>query len=260
MITVENLSKQFPSQRIAVNSATLTFQDGEVTYLLGPNGAGKSTLIRMIAGYSRPTAGTVSLDGARPGDHPFPLTQLGMMPSPQAFHPRRSARRHLQWLAHAGGISTRAVEDILDLVGLASVANDAVAEYSLGMRQRLAIACALLGNPQNIVLDEPLNGLDVEGIRWARGLFAQCVQEGRCLVVSSHLLPEVVRTGDHLIIMGAGEILADTTVREFLADAEGDTPADQLENKYVALTQESAEYASHRYQLLQTRGDGRRVH
>ena len=255
MIKLVHLSKRYTttskdkdnSQRVALQSINTEFKDGEVSYLLGPNGAGKSTLIRLIAGLSAPSEGAVYIDGLAPGSTANPLTSLGVMVDAQAFYPHHTARQHLQWVAWAGGISKKRVPEVLDLVGLDSVADRNINSFSLGMRQRLSIGTTLLGDPQNIVLDEPLNGLDVDGIIWARKLFRGFAAEGRCVVVSTHLLPEVARTADHVIVMGRGEVFADTTLHGLIDDVDpavAHDDAGRLEARYVELTSAAVEFTS----------------
>ncbi|MFY9190568.1 MAG: ATP-binding cassette domain-containing protein [Lawsonella sp.] len=162
----------------------------------------------------------------------------------QAFYPKHTARQHLTWLSRAGGFEVSRVDDILAMVGLSGVANERISSFSLGMKQRLCIGATLIGDPTNIVLDEPLNGLDVDGIMWARNLFQKFAEEGRCVVVSTHLLSEVARTGDHILVMGQGNVFADTTLEDLIAGAPGDTVADQLENRYVELTKDAVRYVA----------------
>lgn len=250
MITLDRLAKRYSGKRRkgtaqqALLPTSATFRDGEVAYLLGPNGAGKSTLIRLISGISAPTSGTVLIDGQAPGHTSSPLATLGVTVDSQAFHPKHTARQHLTWLSRAGGFDTTRVDDILDMVGLIDVANQRISNFSLGMKQRLSIGATLIGDPKNIVLDEPLNGLDVDGIMWARSLFRRFADEGRCVVVSTHLLSEVARTGDHILVMGKGNVFADTSLDALIADAPGDTTADKLENRYVELTKDSLRYVA----------------
>ena len=255
MITLDHLTKRYSSNKAAKSASqhavlspmTATFQDGQVTCLLGPNGAGKSTLIRMIAGLSIPTDGTVLIDGLVPGSTTDPTRTLGVMVDAQAFHPHHTARQHLSWVAHAGGIDQSRIDEVLDLVGLTSVADRRVSGFSLGMKQRLSIGTCLMGDPKNIVLDEPLNGLDVDGIIWARHLFRQFAAEGRCVVVSTHLLPEVARTADHIIVMGRGTVFSDSTLAELIADVDpavADNDADRLEARFVELTSAAVEFTS----------------
>lgn len=248
MITLDRLTKSYSgnSKKGAAQAALLptsvTFRDGEITYLLGPNGAGKSTLIRLIAGIATPTDGTVLVDGHAPGTSPSPLSSLGITVDTQAFHPRHTAREHLTWIVKAGGYPVSRVDEVLDMVGLTEVQNMRISRFSMGMRQRLCIGATLVGNPKNIVLDEPLNGLDVDGIMWARSLFRRCAEEGRCIIVSSHALSEVARTGDHIVVMGNGKVLADTTLENIIAGAPGETVSDQLEHRYVELTRDTVRF------------------
>lgn len=250
MITLDRLTKRYSGKgrkakaQQALLPTSAIFRDGEVAYLLGPNGAGKSTLIRLISGLSAPTEGTVLIDGQEPGNSSSPLSTLGVTVDAQAFHPKHTARQHLTWLTLAGGFPASRVDEVLDMVGLTEVANERISNFSLGMKQRLCIGSTLIGDPKNIVLDEPLNGLDVDGIMWARNLFRRFAAEGRCVIVSSHLLSEVARTGDHIIVMGEGEVYADTTLEQLIAGVDGDTLADKLENRYVELTKDAVRYVA----------------
>lgn len=195
MITIENVSKVF-RDRAALTDVSFTADDGEVTYLLGPNGAGKSTLLRSIAGLTSPDTGQILIDGARLADHAYPLCSVGFAVDGSAVNPRHTARQHLRWQAYLGGVDRRWVGQVLRTVALASVADKQVGGFSLGMRLRLAIAAALLGNPRTLVFDEPSNGLDVDGALWLRGLIRALADNGRCLLIASHDLPEIELTGD----------------------------------------------------------------
>ncbi|MCW2917439.1 MAG: lantibiotic transport ATP-binding protein [Actinomycetia bacterium] len=201
----------------AVEELTFTVSPGKVTGFVGPNGAGKSTTMRMMLGLDAPDGG-VALIGGRPY-HALrePLRVVGALLDAEAVHPGRRARDHLLWMAHYNGLPRRRVEEVLELVGLASVANRRAGGFSLGMRQRLGIAGALLGDPAVLILDEPVNGLDPEGIQWIRGFLRSLAAEGRTVLVSSHLMSELQDTADHLIVIGRGRLLADTGVRELLA-------------------------------------------
>ena len=202
----------------AVDDLTFAVRDGAVTGFLGPNGAGKSTTMRMILGLDRPTSGRVSVNGRRCVDNPAPLRQIGALLEAQAIHPGRSARDHLRWMAASNGIPTTRVGEVLDQVGLDGVAGRRAGKFSLGMGQRLGIASALLGNPPVVVLDEPVNGLDPEGIRWVRSLARQLADEGRTVFISSHLMSEMALMADHLIVVGKGRVLADCSMEEFIAE------------------------------------------
>ena len=183
-----------------------------VTGFLGPNGAGKSTTMRMILGLDAPTAGTVTVNGRRYAEHPAPLREVGALLEARAVHTGRSARNHLLALAATTGIARRRVDEVIDLVGLREVAGKRAGGFSLGMGQRLGIAAALLGDPTVVILDEPVNGLDPEGIRWIRDLLKGLAAEGRTVFVSSHLMSEMALTAEHLIVVGRGRLIADVPV------------------------------------------------
>ncbi|MEX5718786.1 ABC transporter ATP-binding protein [Geodermatophilus maliterrae] len=217
MIVASGLTKRF-GDRVAVDGVSFTVRPGRVTGFLGPNGAGKSTTMRMVIGLDRPTSGTVTVDGARYADSPAPLRAVGALLEARALHPGRTARAHLRWMAASNGIPAARVEEVLDLVGLEAVAGQRVGRFSLGMGQRLGIAAALLGDPPVVVLDEPVNGLDPEGIRWVRTLARDLATEGRTVLVSSHLMAEMALTADHLVVIGRGRILADCSTAEFIAE------------------------------------------
>jgi ABC-2 type transport system ATP-binding protein len=217
MIVASNLTKTYGA-KAAVDGVTFTVEAGRVTGFLGPNGAGKSTTMRMILGLDRPTSGSVTVNGRRYADFPAPLREIGALLEAKALHPGRSARDHLRWLAASNGISRARVDEVLDLVGLESVADQRVGRFSLGMGQRLGIAVALLGNPPVVVLDEPVNGLDPEGIRWVRTLARRLAGEGRTVFISSHLMSEMAQTADHLVVIGRGKVLADCSMPEFIAE------------------------------------------
>ena len=217
MITCHQLTKTYGTTR-AVDGIDVTVEPGRVTGFLGPNGAGKSTTMRMILGLDRPTSGSVTVSGRRYVDHPAPLREVGALLEARSVHPGRTARDHLRWLAASNGIPTTRVGEVLELVGLESVAAQRAGRFSLGMGQRLGIAAALIGDPPIVVLDEPVNGLDPEGIRWIRTLTRRLASEGRTVLVSSHLMSEMAVTADHLIVIGQGRILADCTMSAFIAD------------------------------------------
>ena len=217
MITAQRLTKIY-GDKPAVDGISFTVEPGRVTGFLGPNGAGKSTTMRMILGLDRPTSGSVTVNGRRYADYPAPLREVGALLEARALHPGRSARDHLRWLAASNGVPRTRVDEVLGLVGLESVADKRVGKFSLGMGQRLGIAVALLGDPPVVVLDEPVNGLDPEGIRWVRTLARQLAGEGRTVFVSSHLMSEMALTAEHLVVVGRGRILADCSMSEFIAD------------------------------------------
>ena len=218
MIEISALTKRYGATT-AVSGLTFTVRPGVVTGFLGPNGAGKTTTMRMILGLDEPTSGTVTVNGRPPRTHAAPLRQLGGMLDPRAVHPSRSAYHHLLALAQTSGICRSRVDEVIDAVGLREVAGRGAGKFSLGMSQRLGIAAALLGDPATVVLDEPANGLDVEGIRWIRGLLADLAARGKTVFVSSHLMSEIAQTATHLIVIGRGRLIADTSVAEFIAAA-----------------------------------------
>ena len=217
MISAHRLTKTYGSTR-AVDGLDFTVEPGRVTGFLGPNGAGKSTTMRMILGLDRPTSGSVTVAGKRYLEHAAPLREVGALLEAKAMHPGRSARDHLRWMAASNGIPQTRVGEVLDLVGLEAVAGQRAGRFSLGMGQRLGIAAALLGDPPVVVLDEPVNGLDPEGIRWIRTLLRRLAAEGRTVLVSSHLMSEMALTADHLVVIGRGRILADCNMATFIAD------------------------------------------
>lgn len=218
MIEIQNLTKRYGAAT-AVDDLTFTVEPGIVTGFLGPNGAGKSTTMRMILGLDRPTNGTARVNGRTLVDQPAPLTELGALLEAKAVHPKRSGRNHLRALASTTGISKQRVEEVLDMVGLTDVADRAAGKISLGMSQRLGIASALLGDPATIMLDEPVNGLDPEGILWIRHLLQDLAEEGRTVLVSSHLMSEMALTAEHFVIIGQGRLIADVSSAEL--DAMG---------------------------------------
>ncbi len=218
MIEVVGLSKRY-GDVLAVDDLSFSVEPGRVTGFLGPNGAGKSTTMRAIVGLDRPTAGTIRIDGHRYAYDRAPLQHVGALLEAKAVHPGRSAYNHLLFMAKSNGIPRRRVGEVLALVGLESVAKKRTRTYSLGMGQRLGIACALLGDPRVLLLDEPVNGLDPEGIIWVRMLLKALAAEGRAVLVSSHLMAEMALTADHLVVIGRGRLIADTTVADFVAQA-----------------------------------------
>jgi ABC-2 type transport system ATP-binding protein len=220
MIEVENLSKRYGA-KLAVDNLSFVAPPGTVTGFLGPNGAGKSTTMRMIAGLDRPTSGTVRVNGGDYVRSAAPMAELGTLLEAKAVHTGRSARNHLLALAQTAGIGRRRVEEVVELVGLGDVANKRVGGFSLGMGQRLGIAAALLGRPQTLILDEPVNGLDPEGVRWVRTLLKALADEGRTVFVSSHLMSEMALTATRLVVVGRGRLIADTTVDQFVAQTMG---------------------------------------
>src|SRR6478752_3705242 len=218
MIEVENLSKRY-GNKLAVDGLSFVVQPGVVTGFLGPNGSGKSTTMRMIAGLDKPTTGRVTVNGGIYRSAAAPMAELGVLLEAKAVHTGRSARNHLLALAQTNGIRTRRVDEVIDTVGLREVAGKRVGGFSLGMGQRLGVASALLGNPQTVVLDEPVNGLDPEGVRWMRTMLKDLAADGHTVFVSSHLMSEMAQTATRLVVIGRGRLIADTTVDEFVARA-----------------------------------------
>ncbi|MDQ0603531.1 ABC-2 type transport system ATP-binding protein [Streptomyces canus] len=214
-IEVQNLTKEFGTRR-AVDDLTFTVLPGRVTGFLGPNGAGKSTTMRLVLGLDRPTSGTATIGGRAYGGLGEPLRHVGALLDAQAAHGSRTGRDHLRTLAASNRIPDARVDGLLEETGLAPVARRRVKTYSLGMRQRLGIAAALLGDPEVVMLDEPSNGLDPEGIIWIRGLLRRLAGEGRTVLVSSHLMNETASFADHLVVLGRGRLLADTPMRGFI--------------------------------------------
>ena len=215
MIELKGLTKQF-GQTVAVQDLTFTVRPGLVTGFLGPNGAGKSTTMRMILGLDKPTAGTALIDGKQYQQLERPLTQVGALLDAKWVHPNRSARAHLEWLAASNDIPKSRVEEVLRLVGLSEVANKNAGGFSLGMSQRLGLAGALLGDPKVLLFDEPVNGLDPEGILWIRRFMQRLAAEGRTVLVSSHLLSEMSQTAEQLVVIGRGQLMFDGTTQEFI--------------------------------------------
>ena len=218
MIDVNDVTKRY-GDKVAVDGVTCAVRPGLVTGFVGPNGAGKSTMMRLILGLDAPTAGSVRVNGRAYRDHAAPLHEVGAMLEARAIHPGRTAYSHLLSMAQTHAIGRRRVDEVIDLVGLHEVARKRVSGFSLGMFQRLGIACALLGDPATLVLDEPSNGLDPEGILWMRTLLKGLAAEGRTVFVSSHHMSEMAITADHLIVIGRGRLIADTTVQDFVRTA-----------------------------------------
>lgn len=253
MITVQNLTKRFGA-KTAVDDISFEVRPGAVTGFLGPNGAGKSTTMRMIVGLDRPDAGAATIGGRPYRELKAPLTEVGVLLDAKAVHPGRSARAHLRALAATHGIPNSRVQAVIDLTGLGSVADRRVGGFSLGMGQRLGIAAALLGDPHTLILDEPVNGLDPEGVLWVRQLVRALAAEGRTIFLSSHLMSEMAQTADDVIVLGRGRVLAHTpigelvdgasrqTVRVRVTDAAALSPLLQSEGAtVVALEQDLAE-------------------
>ncbi len=228
MIEAVGLSKRF-GEKLAVDDLTFTVRPGVVTGFLGPNGAGKSTTMRMLLGLDRPSAGQARVNGRPYVEHHAPLREVGALLEARAVHTGRSARNHLLALAVTNGIPRRRVDEVIELVGLPSVARKRAGGFSLGMGQRLGIASALLGDPHTLILDEPVNGLDPDGILWIRNLLKALAAEGRTVFVSSHLMSEMALTASHLIVIGQGRLIADVGVEELTRSASRDVVAVRCE-------------------------------
>ncbi|MCK9874259.1 ATP-binding cassette domain-containing protein [Frankia sp. Ag45/Mut15] len=218
MIEARGLEKRY-GDKVAVHDLSFTARPGVVTGFLGPNGAGKSTTMRMILGLDRPTRGEVLVNGRRYRDAAAPMHEVGVMLEARAIHTGRSAAKHLLALARTHGIGRRRVDEVIDLVGLREVARKRAGGFSLGMGQRLGIASALLGDPATLILDEPVNGLDPDGIRWIRDLLRDLAAQGRTVFLSSHLMSEMAMTATHLVVVGRGRLITETTVAEVIASA-----------------------------------------
>lgn len=213
MIKIENLTKRY-SDKTAVDRLNITLKPGVVTGFLGPNGSGKSTTMKMIISLVHPTHGQATVDGKKYSDFPEPTKRIGTLIDPSALDKNLTAEQHLSIIATAANIERKRVDEMLELTGLESVRDKKVKSYSLGMKQRLGVATALIGNPDTIILDEPFNGLDVDGIKWLRQLFRQLANEGKAVVVSSHLMSEIQAVADRVVIIGQGKLLADMTMEE----------------------------------------------
>jgi ABC-2 type transport system ATP-binding protein len=220
-IEVSGLRKRYGTA-LALDGMTFTVQPGQVTGFVGPNGAGKSTTMRVILGLDTADEGTALIGGVPYRSLEHPLTHVGALLDAGALQPSRSARNHLLWLAHSQGLTARRVDEVVAQAGLDSVIRRRAGGYSLGMRQRLGIAAALLGDPRVLMLDEPFNGMDPEGIIWMRGFLAGLAARGRAVLVSSHLMSELQDTADHLVVAGRGRVIADTSIRELIAAVSGD--------------------------------------
>ncbi|MEV6928150.1 ATP-binding cassette domain-containing protein [Dactylosporangium sp. NPDC051485] len=237
MIEVQQLTKRYGPQT-AVDSLTFSVRPGSVTGFLGPNGAGKSTTIRLLLALTTPTSGRALVNGRPYQTLREPLREAGALVDAAGLHGGRTAYRHLHWLAASNGLDRRRVDEVLDRAGLSSVAGRRVRGFSLGMRQRLGIAAALLGDPPTLILDEPVNGLDPEGVHWIRGLMRGLAAEGRTILVSSHLISELALAADRLVVLGGGRLLADETVEAF---SDGYAT---LEDAYFARTAGAVAYRS----------------
>ncbi|MEU6858737.1 ATP-binding cassette domain-containing protein [Glycomyces sp. NPDC046736] len=239
MIEVRNLTKWYRGGT-AVDDLTFTVEPGRVTGFLGPNGAGKSTTIRLILGLDRPSSGNAVVNGRPYASLRRPLTEVGALLEAGDLHPTRTAGEHLRWLARSNGIGERRVGEVLEATGMASAAGKRAKTFSLGMRQRLGVAAALLGDPGVLILDEPVNGLDPEGVVWIRRLMQGLAAEGRTVLVSSHLMAEMALTAAHLVVIGRGRLLADEPMERFVAAHSGAS----LEEAFMRLTGASVEYQS----------------
>jgi ABC-2 type transport system ATP-binding protein len=217
MITAEHLGKKY-RKKVAVNNLTFEVKTGKVTGFLGPNGAGKSTTMRLMLGLDR-GAGKTLYDGKRLSEYDRPSQIVGILLEAKAFHPTRTARNHLEVLAEAGDISLRRVDEVLDIVGLGSVANKKPGKFSLGMSQRLGIAAAILGKPKYLLLDEPANGLDPEGIAWLRQFIKEYADAGNAVLVSSHLLSEMSQMADNVVVIGKGQLIAQTSIKALISSS-----------------------------------------
>ncbi|HEU5355070.1 MAG TPA: ATP-binding cassette domain-containing protein [Actinocrinis sp.] len=251
-IEAQGLTKRY-GDKAAVDGLSFAVAPGRVTGFLGPNGAGKSTTMRLLLGLERPDSGRALINGRPYASLRMPLTQVGALLEAKAFHKGRTARNHLLCLAQTQALPARRVDEVIDLVGLRDVAGRRAGGYSLGMAQRLGIAAALLGDPRIVVLDEPVNGLDPEGILWIRNLMKRLAAEGRAVLVSSHLMNEMAVTADHLLVIGRGRLLADCSTAEFIrrhtdpaiyaATPDVARPA-LLEEAFMRLTASAVEYSA----------------
>ncbi|WP_037143575.1 ABC transporter ATP-binding protein [Rhodococcoides fascians] len=238
MIQVTGLTKQYGAVK-AVDDLSFSVKPGIVTGFLGPNGAGKSTTMRMILGLDRPTSGQALIEGKPYGELKQPLRSVGALLDAKWVHPNRSARAHLEWMAASNGIPRSRVDEVLRLVGLSEVAKKNAGGFSLGMSQRLGLAGALLGDPKVLLFDEPVNGLDPEGIVWIRKFMQRLAAEGRTVLVSSHLLSEMAQTAEHLVVIGRGRLVSDTSVQDFIdhaSEASVKVRSPQLDALRSALT------------------------
>jgi ABC-2 type transport system ATP-binding protein len=257
MIEVSHVTKRY-GDKVAIDDLTFNVQPGIVTGFLGPNGAGKSTTMRVILGLDRPNTGSATVNGHPYRDLPAPLHEIGAMLEARAIHTGRSAYNHLLAMAQTHGIPRRRVGEVIEIVGLEAVARKRVGGFSLGMGQRLGIAAALLGDPQTLILDEPANGLDPEGILWIRTLLKGLAAEGRTVFLSSHLMAEIAQTADHLVVIGKGRLIADTSVSEVVAEASVGTAVrvrtPDAEGLRAVLAGEKVQITSREPSLLEVRG------
>jgi ABC-2 type transport system ATP-binding protein len=257
MIDVDHISKRY-GERLAVDDLTFAVRPGVVTGFLGPNGAGKSTTMRVILGLDTPTSGRVTINGQDYRDLAAPLHEIGAMLEARAIHTGRSAYNHLLAMAQTHGIGRRRVDEVIGLVGLDAVAGKRVGSFSLGMGQRLGIASALLGDPHTVILDEPANGLDPEGILWIRNLLKGLAAEGRTVFLSSHLMSEIALTAEHVIVVGRGRLIADTSVSDIVAQASSNAAvhvrAPEAARLRAGLVAEGATVTQHEPDVLEVQG------
>ncbi|MCW3041071.1 MAG: ATP-binding cassette protein [Solirubrobacterales bacterium] len=257
MIDVQHVTKRY-GEFTAVEDLTFEVQPGIVTGFLGPNGAGKSTTMRMILGLDAPTSGSVTVNGRDYRDLEAPLHEIGAMLEARAIHTGRSAYHHLLAMAQTHGIGAARVQEVIDMVGLTKVARKRAGGFSLGMGQRLGIAAALLGDPETVILDEPANGLDPEGILWIRNLLKQLASEGRTVFLSSHLMSEMALTAEHLVIVGRGRLIADTTVEDVVQQASANAAvrvrSPQAPALRTALAADGVSVSSQEADVLEVRG------
>jgi ABC-2 type transport system ATP-binding protein len=257
MIEIDHVTKRY-GEKVAVEDLSFSVKPGIVTGFLGPNGAGKSTTMRVILGLDRPNSGTATVNGKLYRDLPAPLHEIGALLEARAIHTGRSAYNHLVAMAQTHGIGRKRVQEVIDLVGLSEVARQRAGGFSLGMGQRLGIASALLGDPATLILDEPANGLDPEGIAWIRNLLKGLAAEGRTVFLSSHLMAEMAQTAEHLVVIGRGRLIADTTVADIVAQASQDaavmvrTP--QAADLRAALVRDGVTVVSPERELLEVHG------
>ncbi len=216
MIKARGLSKHY-DDKVALDNVSFDIEPGLVTGFLGPNGAGKSTSMRLMVGLDKPTSGTVTIGGKRYIDQPAPMAEVGALLDAKGVHPGRSARSHLRALGATHGIGAKRIDEVLEMTGLTEVANKRVGGFSLGMGQRLGIAAAMLGDPQVLILDEPVNGLDPDGVIWVRNLVRAQASEGKTVLLSSHLMSEMAQTADHVIVLGRGQVVANAPIADLLA-------------------------------------------
>ena len=256
MIEARGLSKRY-GDKLALDDVSFTVRPGMVTGFLGPNGAGKSTTMRLILGLDAPTSGSVTVNGKPFAEHARPLHEVGALLEARAIHTGRSARNHLLAMAATTGISRARVDEVIDMVGLRDVAAKRAGGFSLGMGQRLGIANALLGDPKTLILDEPVNGLDPDGIRWIRNLLRDLADQGRTVFLSSHLMSEMALTADHVIVVGKGRLLRDQPMAEFIADASTNTVhvrSPQALELARVLTRDGASVVTHGGGVLDVQG------